>query len=111
MSDKKTGQPGWKHWHLKSRYLLMLLAAIAIIVWVQASPGLGRTVALGSDMTRRATTDVNQPLPALGEGTALRLNAMVQDGNVADRGIVIWAPAVGGNCHCAGVATVGPSAR
>jgi hypothetical protein len=34
MSDKKAGQPGWKHWHLKSRYLLMLLAAIAIIVYL-----------------------------------------------------------------------------
>jgi divalent metal cation (Fe/Co/Zn/Cd) transporter len=34
MNDKKNGQPGWKRWHLKSRVVLMLLGAIAVIVYL-----------------------------------------------------------------------------
>jgi catecholate siderophore receptor len=34
------------------------------------------TMMLGSDMTRRATVDVNEPIPALGDGAAFRLNVM-----------------------------------
>lgn len=43
------------------------------------------TFTIGTDLTRRVTADVNQPLPDLGRGAALRLNVMAQDGNVADR--------------------------
>ena len=49
-------------------------------------PFVSGTFAIGNDLTRRATSDINQPLPELGQGAALRLNAMVQDGNVTDRG-------------------------
>jgi catecholate siderophore receptor len=41
----------------------------------------------GSDLTRRVTVDINQPLPELGQGAALRLNAMAHDSHVADRDI------------------------
>ena len=33
MSDKKD-KSGWKHWHRKSRIILMLLGAVAIIVYL-----------------------------------------------------------------------------
>lgn len=36
----------------------------------------------------RTTIDVNQPMPALGRGTSLRLNAMWQDAGVAGRRVV-----------------------
>jgi catecholate siderophore receptor len=45
------------------------------------------TATFGTDLTRRLTADVNQPLPELGEGAALRINVMGQDGNVADRDV------------------------
>jgi catecholate siderophore receptor len=45
------------------------------------------TAVLGSDLTHRATADVNQPLPELGEGAALRLNAMVHDNQFAGRDV------------------------
>jgi catecholate siderophore receptor len=41
----------------------------------------------GTDLTRRVTLDVDQPIPALGEHTAFRLNLMGNDSNVADRDI------------------------
>jgi hypothetical protein len=38
MNDKKidqpSGKPRWKHWHSKSRIILMLLGAIAVIVYL-----------------------------------------------------------------------------
>lgn len=40
------------------------------------------TLGIGTDLTKRATADVNQVVT---EGTAVRLNAMVQDGDVAGR--------------------------
>lgn len=40
------------------------------------------SLALGTDMTKRATVDVNQNL---GDGKAIRLNAMVHDGEIAGR--------------------------
>ncbi len=43
------------------------------------------TLVFGSDLTKRATADVNSPVPSFGDGAAFRLNLMVQDGNVADR--------------------------
>ena len=55
------------------------------------APGLSRLVSgdvdLGTDATRRATLDVNLPLPALGQGAAFRLNIMGDEGNVAGRDI------------------------
>lgn len=55
------------------------------------TPGLDRFFAgdfeLGTDATRRATADVNAPLPALGSGAAFRVNAMGEIGGVAGRDI------------------------
>src|SRR3984885_2145322 len=42
---------------------------------------------LGTDVTRRFTVDVNQPLPKLGTGAAVRLNVMGHDANVAERDV------------------------
>lgn len=41
----------------------------------------------GTDLTRRVALDLNEPLPALGSGAALRLNLMGDDNNVAGRDI------------------------
>src|SRR5437667_231666 len=38
------------------------------------NPFTNGTLVFGTDMTKRATADVNQPLPDLGTGAALRLN-------------------------------------
>ena len=43
---------------------------------------IGGTLQFGSDLTRRVTADINQPL---GNTTAFRLNVMGHDGDVADR--------------------------
>jgi catecholate siderophore receptor len=52
-------------------------------------PGLGSfangSLAFGTDMKKRVTADVNQPLTALGQGAAFRLNFMAHDSNVAGR--------------------------
>jgi len=40
---------------------------------------------VGSASTRRITADINQPLPALGQSAAFRLNLMDQDSEVAGR--------------------------
>jgi catecholate siderophore receptor len=45
------------------------------------------TAMFGSDMTRRATLDVNEPIPALGDSAAFRLNAMATSADVAERDI------------------------
>ncbi len=39
----------------------------------------------GTDLTRRVTADINQPLPDLVAGSAFRLNAMATEGGVAGR--------------------------
>jgi catecholate siderophore receptor len=39
----------------------------------------------GTDLTRRITADVNEPLPELAAGSAFRMNAMVTEGGVAGR--------------------------
>ncbi|MGH9655514.1 MAG: TonB-dependent receptor domain-containing protein, partial [Bryobacteraceae bacterium] len=41
----------------------------------------------GTDATRRATVDVNIPVPALGSGAAFRMNAMGDIGGVAGRDV------------------------
>ena len=45
------------------------------------------TVDLGTDQTKRITADLDRPLPALGTGTALRLNLMGHDSKFAGRDI------------------------
>ncbi|MGC1296815.1 MAG: TonB-dependent receptor, partial [Alloacidobacterium sp.] len=42
---------------------------------------------LGTDVTRRITADINQPLPKLATGAAVRLNVMAHDSNVAERDV------------------------
>jgi catecholate siderophore receptor len=42
---------------------------------------------LGTDITRRFTADMNQPLDKLGHGAAVRLNVMVNDADVAERDV------------------------
>ncbi len=48
---------------------------------------LSADLQFGTDTTRRAAFDVNLPIPKLGSGAALRLNAMGDIGNVAGRDI------------------------
>jgi len=43
------------------------------------------SVAFGTDMTKRVTVDVNREVSTLGEGAALRINAMANDNAVTDR--------------------------
>jgi catecholate siderophore receptor len=42
---------------------------------------------LATDVTRRITADINQPLPKLATGAAVRLNVMAHDSNVAERDV------------------------
>jgi len=39
----------------------------------------------GTDLTRRVTADINEPMPDLANGSAFRLNAMADEGGVAGR--------------------------
>ncbi len=48
---------------------------------------LSADVDFGIDLTRRATVDFNAPVPALGKGTAFRMNLMGDEGNVAGRDV------------------------
>ncbi|HYK34390.1 TonB-dependent receptor plug domain-containing protein, partial [Alloacidobacterium sp.] len=41
----------------------------------------------GTDLTRRFTADINEPLPDFAHGTALRLNIMAHESNVAERDV------------------------
>ena len=56
---------------------------------VSKSPGMNRFISgnttFGSDLTRRISADINEPLPQLGSGAAFRLNLMGDDNKVADR--------------------------
>lgn len=45
------------------------------------------TLTFGTDLTRRVTVDVNQPLPDLGPGAAFRINAMGHEANVTGRDV------------------------
>lgn len=49
------------------------------------APFLAAAVALGTSNRRRATLDIDSPLPVLGAGAAARLNAMGERTKVADR--------------------------
>jgi catecholate siderophore receptor len=44
-------------------------------------------VDFGTDLTRRVALDIDQPLPKLGKGAALRLNLMGDEGGVAGRDV------------------------
>lgn len=52
-----------------------------------ANPFVAGTLSLGTDLTRRGTVDINEPLPELGTNTALRLNIMGNDSDVAGRDV------------------------
>jgi catecholate siderophore receptor len=62
-----------------------------VVNQVSKTPGLAPFIAgtatLGTDLTRRATVDVNQPIQGLGTGAAVRLNAMIHDSEVAGRDV------------------------
>jgi len=45
------------------------------------------TVDVGTDQTKRVTFDYDKPLPALGQGTAFRLNVMGHDSKFAGRDV------------------------
>jgi catecholate siderophore receptor len=51
------------------------------------SPSVEGTLSLGTDNTRRATADINEPVPELGTNTAFRLNLMGNDSQVAGRDV------------------------
>jgi catecholate siderophore receptor len=44
---------------------------------------------LGTDLTKRFTGDINQPLPGVANGAAFRLNFMVHDSGVAQRDVTV----------------------
>jgi len=52
------------------------------------NPFTNGTLVFGTDMTKRARADVNQPLPDLGTGAALRLNVMANQNGITDRDVV-----------------------
>ena len=51
------------------------------------TPSISGSMVFGTDDTKRVTADVNEPLPELGEGAAVRLNVMGHDSAVADRDV------------------------
>ncbi len=51
------------------------------------TPAISGDLDFGTDATRRATVDIDMPLPKLGSGAAFRLNAMGNIGNVAGRDV------------------------
>lgn len=53
----------------------------------QLTPLTAGTLGFGTDATKRLTADVNRALPDLGPGTAIRLNVMGHESNVAGRDV------------------------
>jgi catecholate siderophore receptor len=51
------------------------------------TPLIAGSASLGSDMTRRLTADVNEPVPSLGPNAAFRINLVLNDSAVARRDI------------------------
>ncbi len=55
------------------------------------TPGLDASIAgslqMGTDLTRRVTLDINEPLPKLGSGAAFRLNLMGNLNDVSERDV------------------------
>uniref|UniRef100_A0A372IKG6 TonB-dependent siderophore receptor n=2 Tax=Paracidobacterium acidisoli TaxID=2303751 RepID=A0A372IKG6_9BACT len=53
----------------------------------QLRPFMVFDAGLGTDLTRRFTGDINEPLPHIADGAAFRLNFMGNDSNVAQRDV------------------------
>lgn len=53
----------------------------------QLRPSITMDGDFGTDLTRRFTADINEPLPDLAKGSAFRLNMMAHDSNVAQRDV------------------------
>jgi catecholate siderophore receptor len=53
----------------------------------ELDPFVAGTLSFGTDLTRRGTVDVNEPVPQLGKNTAFRLNMMGNDSDVAGRDV------------------------
>lgn len=53
----------------------------------QLERSLDASAIFGTDVTRRATVDWNQPLPGIGEGAALRVTGMAHEAKVAGRDV------------------------
>jgi catecholate siderophore receptor len=51
------------------------------------APSISGSLALGTDLTRRATLDVNEPVPEFGKHAAVRLNVMGQESEFAGRDV------------------------
>ena len=51
------------------------------------TPFISGDATIGTDLTRRITFDIDQPLPMLGKGAAFRLNVMGDENNVAERDV------------------------
>ena len=51
----------------------------------QAQPFVRVNTQFGTDLTRRITADINQPIPELPDGASFRLNAMGTEASVAER--------------------------
>src|SRR6202789_2982773 len=51
------------------------------------TPAISGDLDIGTDLTRRLTLDVDEPLAWLGHGAAFRLNLMGDEGNVAGRDV------------------------
>ncbi len=62
-----------------------------VINQVSKMPGLmgfvDGTLTLGTDLTRRLTVDIDEPLPDLGPGAAMRIDAMGHDSKVTGRNV------------------------
>ncbi|HEX3436185.1 MAG TPA: TonB-dependent receptor [Pseudacidobacterium sp.] len=54
----------------------------------QLHPFINMEGDFGTDLTRRFTADINEPLPDLAHGSAIRLNVMAHESNVAARDVV-----------------------
>jgi catecholate siderophore receptor len=51
------------------------------------TPSISGTLDFGTDLTRRVTLDIDEPIKAFGDGAAFRLNVMGDEGNVAGRNV------------------------
>jgi catecholate siderophore receptor len=51
------------------------------------SHSISGSLDFGTDLTRRATLDINEPVKALGDGAAFRLNVMGDENNIAGRNV------------------------
>lgn len=54
----------------------------------QLRPFINMEGNFGTDITRRFTADINEPLPNFAHGSAIRLNIMAHDSDIAERDVV-----------------------